>query len=144
MNEQIQSDEEIINSYEYKVIERMLKRLYPFIVGLSPNEKQERHKYTTFIDLIIDYDKLSEYMGEESDYIRWMLEDGPHYDIAYLALIFRDHDVKTKAHKVDEDIAKIFMKVHDSKVIPKELSLTRDPRASRYRITRSDTLTNPN
>ena len=115
--------EDVVNSYEYKVMSRLLKNEYPWIEKFDIDSKSINEYNLIFLNVKIDYKLFMEtYDVELKPYPKIVLEQGDVYDAPFLNLIFTfdDRDI---APGIKFNIEKLANSVKKSPALPKELKL---------------------
>ena len=115
--------EDVVNSYEYKVMSRLLKNEYPWIEKFDIDSKSINEYNLIFLNVKIDYKLFMEtYDVELKPYPKIVLEQGDVYDSPFLNLLFTfdDRDI---ASGIKFNIEKLANSVKKSPALPKELKL---------------------
>lgn len=115
--------EDVVNSYEYKVMSRLLKNEYPWIEKFDIDSKSINEYNLIFLNVKIDYKLFMEtYDVELKPYPKIVLEQGDVYDTPFLNLLFTfdDRDI---ASGIKFNIEKLANSVKKSPALPKELKL---------------------
>jgi len=115
--------EQLENSYEYKVVKRMLKKEYPWIIDIIPPSEDKLNEYNLiFLDLVINPYMLQKEM--DWPIIYWVmhnLKNFGRYESSYLSVIF---DI---AYRESEDLVDDMMAlakgVKKSPALPQDLKL---------------------
>lgn len=125
------TDQELMDNYEFKIIERMIKREYPFVKKIVPSEGHELYKSLLFLDAVIDATKLFDYMKVAMpSYFPYMINSstyGGSMATPYLTTFFQDDEHRPIAKDIQDKISSIITKTHKSSALPTELKLKRKP-----------------
>lgn len=115
---------------ELKLIEVVLKRKYPFIIGIEPDDNLNRNvEVTYFINIIIKTDKLGSVINEYSN-VLGHLRHGIYVAYYNLYIVADDmnnddsEDVKI-LRDIQKDIYNIIETVHEGSFIPDEFKIDR-------------------
>ena len=114
--------EEVENSYEFKLLKKILKHEYPWIMDVRVSDNGEKlNEYNLiFLDLIINPYKLSELMGWDLEgWVDWNL-NRQDFTTSFLSTPFKDvtyHD----AQDIDNDVNKTMRSIRKSPALPQEL-----------------------
>lgn len=117
--------DEIVNSYEFKLTEKILKREYPWIKGISINESDLDKYALLFLDITIDPYELA----KENDWkILWYnvskIRDNESFTSPYLSTIY---DVSYEEQKdISQEIESLMQDVKKSPAVPIDLKLPSD------------------
>ena len=134
--------EEIEDNYEFKVMKRLLKKEFPFIMDMSLTHNWDDYKSLLFVDISISPKSLMEYLNipitpSSTKYLRFSSS------VPYLTMLFPSQynkgDVLTDLGK---KISTMITRVRQSPSIPDEMRLPRDVSVSSYDV--SDNMTIPN
>lgn len=116
--------EEVINSYHFKVIKKLLKLNYPFIkdIVLESGGKEINKYNLIFLSVIIDNDKIVEYFNAPLH--RWV---GMSFNLygEYSATglnMFVDID-RSASERVRDDMNETIRRINTSKSLPEDLRL---------------------
>ena len=127
--------EEVENSYEFKLIKKILKREFPWIIDvLLPSDEEINNYALIFVNIIIDPYKLQREVGWPfNSYMKFYLEGNNNfitthepyaYNTAYLTTIY---DVpREDSNYIQEDIEKTMKQIAKSPAIPEDLKLGKD------------------
>jgi len=116
--------EQFLDNYEYKVIKRLLKREFPFIIDVVPTENFEDYNSVHFIYVVIDPNKFIEEHPEAKlySYIQYLGEifmPGYVYGMSLKFFFESDEDL----YPIQREIEDTIIAVHNSNSIPSDLAL---------------------
>ena len=116
--------EEFLDNYEYKVIKRLLKKEFPFIIDVVPTENFEDYSSVHFVYVIIDPNKFMEEYPEAKlySYIKYLGEifmPGYVYGMSFKFFFESEEDL----YPIQEEISDTIRGVHNSNSIPSDLKL---------------------
>jgi len=124
--EDIITPEQLENNYEYKVVKRMIKKEFPWVIDVIPPSEKELNEYNLiFLDLVIDPYMLQ----KEKDwpiiyYIIYNLKHMHEYRATFLSIIF---DITYReAEDLVDDILSLTKGVKTSPALPQDLKLPRN------------------
>jgi len=126
------TQKEVEDSYEFKLIKKILKREYPWIVDLLVPDDEEINKYgLIFVPIVIDPFLLQQMTGWPfNHYMKVYLDgylkaEGPYsYRTSYLTTIY---DVsRDETNPIQNDIEKTMRAISMSPAIPQDLKLNKD------------------
>ncbi len=110
------TEEEFISSLPYRLVERFLKRKYPWIKGVVPTPYWDNYGHVRFIDLLIDPKELSDTFG--LDLARWVMRGD--YQAPYISLFLEDGAKSKEIADFQVDLEKSVKKIQKSVVLPEE------------------------
>lgn len=127
--------EEVENSYEFKLIKKILKREFPWIIDvLLPSDEEINEYALIFVNVLIDPYMLQRetgwplnsymkfYFGTENTFLH--THDPYAYSTAYLTTMY---DVpREDSNYIQEDIEKTMKQIAKSPAIPEDLKLGKD------------------
>lgn len=114
--------EELVNSYEWKLTEKVLKRAFPWIKGISVSPERINDYNTIFVDIIFNpYELAEEKEWEISWYVVKNIEDGSA-KFPLLATFYNKSFNEVKDEVMD-DINDTLVSVKNSNAVPGELKL---------------------
>jgi hypothetical protein len=121
--------DEVESSYEYKLIKRILKREYPWIIDIRVPSDEEINQYNLiFLDVFVDPFILQKQTGWPMvSYLRYYLDKrlGHHlpntYETSYLATMFNVDREQTQ--DIQADVEKTMKSVSTSNAIPEDLKI---------------------
>ena len=124
--------EEVENSYEFKLMKRILKREFPWIIDVKAPSDDEINKYNLiFLDIFIDPFLLQKEEGWPIvSYLKHYLSGGlgihaPYtYQSSYLSTMFNVDRQETK--EVQDDVESTMKSISQSNAIPQDLKLGKD------------------
>jgi len=117
------SSEQLENNYEYKVVKRMIKKEFPWVIDVITPPQKELNEYNLiFLDLVIDPYMLS----KEKDWpiIYYILYNLKHYNTyrgTFLSIIF--NITYREAEDVADEIIALAKGVKKSPALPHDLKL---------------------
>lgn len=127
----MESTQEILDSYEFKIVKRILMRDYPFIKEIEVDPEHHLWETLLFMNVYVDADKYEKYMGHEIDPTRRMMIDRFYrgtMPLPHPSSVFSDPEAVERADKMEREIENKLKKLHNSEIIPNDLKLTRSPR----------------
>jgi hypothetical protein len=127
--------EEVENSYEFKLIKKILKREYPWIIDILLPSDEEINQYSLiFVNVLIDPYMLQRetgwpfnsymkfYFGTDNTFLH--THEPYAYSTAYLTTMY---DVpREDSNYIQEDIEKTMKQIAKSPAIPEDLKLGKD------------------
>lgn len=125
--------DEVENSYEFKLIRKILLREFPWIMDVQVPTDEEINKYTLiFLNIIYDPYKLQKITGWPfMSYMKFYLtkpngwfNDGSVYKSSYLTTAFEI--TRDKALEIQNEILETLQSVGKSQAIPEELKLGKE------------------
>jgi hypothetical protein len=122
--------EQLENNYEYKVVKRMIKQEYPWVIDVIPPSENDLNEYNLiFLDLVINPYMLQ----KEKDwpiiyYIIYNLRHSESYKASFLSVIF-DVSYRESQDVIEEMIA-LAQGVKKSPALPKDLKLSENRKFS--------------
>jgi hypothetical protein len=127
--------EEVENSYEFKLIKKILKREYPWIIDiLLPSEEEINQYALIFLNVIIDPYILQRETGWQfNTYMKFYFSGNNNfihthepyaYNTAYLTTIY--NVPREETNTIQEDIEKTMKQIAKSPAIPEDLKLGKD------------------
>jgi hypothetical protein len=124
------TSEQLENNYEYKVVKKMIKKEYPWVIDVIPPSEKDLNEYNLiFLDLVIDPYILQE--EKEWPIIYYIIYNLKHYGTykgTYLSVIF---DVSYReSQDVIEEMITLAQGVKKSPALPKDLKLPENRRFS--------------
>lgn len=126
-----ETNEEILNNYEFKVLKRIVMREHPYILDMRPHETQDQYNSVVFLDLDLDFNKFMEHydltpLPHLTSWIGIAHPNGFTTSVPKSLFLGKADDTPS------DDINKLMKKVHQSEGLPMDLKLTRSPRAGDY------------
>jgi hypothetical protein len=124
--EDIITPEQLENNYEYKVVKRMIKKEYPWVIDIIPPSEDKLNEYNLiFIDLVIDPYKLQQEKGWELVYYipRYIKTMGRYYS-AYLSTIF--NVPYAEGQEIPNEIERMVRNIKWSPALPQDLKLPKN------------------
>lgn len=120
--------EEIEDSYEFKVVRRVLKKENPWIKGMVLSPTWEEYKSLLFVDLIINpFEYLKtidiELPDGENPYRDYYYTNGVPYLSMYIPYRFKKSELASDKEK---EIKRTILRVQQSPAIPTEMKLPRE------------------
>jgi hypothetical protein len=115
--------EQLENNYEYKVVKRMIKKEYPWVIDIIPPSEDKLNEYNLiFIDLVIDPYKLQQEKDWELIYyVPTYLRAMGRYYSPYLSTIF---DVSySEGQEIPNEIEEMGRSIKQSPALPYDLKL---------------------
>lgn len=129
-------EELVTTSPHFEIIMNRLKSRFPYIIGYKLpddfNYKWNEYNYNFFVNLLISKSKALELRKNWETYF-WV--DGyDEFDAVFLTLIFEEKEGESgPSPKEDEKgIDDTFNKYYDSRGIPNEIKLKKQPGVSKY------------
>lgn len=127
--------EEVENSYEFKLIKKILKREFPWIIDvLVPSDEEINNYALIFVNILIDPYMLQRetgwplnsymkfYFGTENTFLH--THEPYAYSTSYLTTMY---DVpREDSNYIQEDIEKTMKQIAKSPAIPEDLKLGKD------------------
>jgi hypothetical protein len=117
--------DEVVNSYEFKLTEKILKREFPWIEKIDIREDELTKYKMLFLDIYIDPYKLAE---EKEWKIKWYnvrdIHRGSVAKSPYLSTLFDIFHEEGK--ELTEEIEDILSQVKKSPAVPIDLKLPKD------------------
>lgn len=128
-NQNYVTKQEVENSYEFKLIKRIVKREFPWIVDLKLPSDDELNKYNLiFLDIVIDPFMLQKekewpFASYMKHYLTGFLSHhAPYsYQSSYLSTIYNVNRDETK--DTQDDVEQTMRSVNKSNAIPQDLKL---------------------
>jgi hypothetical protein len=117
--------DEVLNSYEFKLTEKILKREFPWIEKIDIREDELTKYKMLFLDIYIDPYELAE---EKEWKIKWYqvrdIRRGESVKQAYISILY---DISHEEGKeLTEEIEDILSQVKKSPAVPIDLKLPKD------------------
>ena len=127
--------EEVENSYEFKLIKKILKREYSWILDVNLPSDEEINNYALiFVDIVIDPFRLQREMGWPfNSYMKfylsgdknWLSGDSSNlYKTSYLTTMYQVP--REEVTPIQDNIEAIMKQVSKSPAIPEDLKLGKD------------------
>jgi hypothetical protein len=131
--------EKVENSTEFKLLRSLLKHRLPFIVDIVANDDPETYGSLIFFDIIVDYNKLVEYFGEDKiegltkqvmdpKFLPW--ENYEHVGVSFKRFL----NDESLGDKVNGDVSKIIHRFNEHVNIPEDKKLPAHLSRSVFRI----------
>jgi hypothetical protein len=120
--------DEIKSYYEFKVLSSLLKKKYPFVLGIELTPDYNDYDTVLFLSLVVDYDKFI------NDYLN------VPYDKVDHEMIERRNSLGIKDRGGNIHIPNIFFLLSDVDAIKKSEELTDDVNDAVKKVRRSDAL----
>lgn len=124
------SEEELLNTYEYKLASKLIKKKFPWVTSVKFNPDEINNYNIIFLILVVDPKKIKEY--EDWDYsfmLKRIFKEDDQYIDTYLRnrvfptiSSFMDINFSDQEYVID-DIQSIFKSIKSNPTIPKELKL---------------------
>lgn len=118
--------EQIVDSYEFKVVSKLLRKEYPWIKKVEIDRPSLSEYNMIFLEIQVDYELFSEYYDVElRPYPKKLIEQGEGYDSPFLNLLFTfdDRDI---AAGILENINDLANSVRKSPALPQDLKLPKE------------------
>lgn len=115
--------EELYDNYEFKVVRRAIMKEYPWIKNVTVTQDNLDKYNTIFLDFEVDLPRLLETYGWEpyrSAQRAW--DENKYFHAMHLSL-FGDVPYEAAKTAVTDDMEKLFVAIHDSPALPKDLKL---------------------
>jgi hypothetical protein len=122
--------QELYDNYEFKVVVKVFKRTYPWVIDFRTNETELNRWSLIFLDVIVDPMIIAKEKGWEPQ--KWTMSainDGKQYDSPYISTIFKISFDEGK--EITDEMDKTLTEIHTSPAIPDELKL---PQTRRFAI----------
>lgn len=129
-------EELVRKSPHFEIIMHQLRKKYPYIVGYELpsefNQKWDEYKYNFFVSLIISKSKALEVRPN------WVPEfwvDGfDEFDSIFLGVLFDEKEGESGPTPQEDELGidDTFRKYYESKSIPQEIKLPKQPGVSKY------------
>lgn len=135
--------EEIEDNYEFKVMKRLIKKEYPFIMDMALTENWDSYSSLFFVDLTLSAPLLMEYLNipdtpRATRYLRAFKTSTP-----YLTMLFpSEYNEGDRIHDLSKNIQLLMRKIHESPSMPDDMRLPRPVNVSGYFITDIPTIPN--
>ncbi len=110
------TEEEFISSLPYRLVERFLKRKYPWIKGVVPTPYWDNYDHVRFIDILINPKEMSNTFG--LDLAIWAKRG--EYQVPYLSLFLDDGPKSKEIADFQVDLEKSVKKIQKSVALPEE------------------------
>jgi hypothetical protein len=124
--------EEILSHFETKTIEKILRREFPFVKGLSLDDKYEDYASHHFMDVLIDPNELANYTGFK---LRGFMIEKEGELVNYLSSLVTNSQEKDVMVDLQDRIFEVFNSVHGSNAIPSTMKMKKKPRSVSFRTT---------
>ena len=123
------TQDEVENSYEFKLMKRILKKEFPWIIDIKAPSDDEINKYNLlFFDMLIDPFMLQKEMEWPIvSYLRYYLTGGRSYHepyayvSSYLSTMFNVNRQETQ--ELQDDVETTMRSISKSNAIPEDLKL---------------------
>ena len=115
--------EELYDNYEFKVVRRAIMKEFPWIKNVTVTQDNLDRYNTIFLDFEVDLPRLLETYGWEpyrSAQRAW--DENKYFHAMHLSL-FGDVPYEAAKTAVTDDMEKLFVAIHDSPALPKDLKL---------------------
>ncbi len=118
--------EEIEDNYEFKVIKRLLKKEYPFILDMKLTDNWNDYNSLFFVDITASLPLLREYLNVPNDirssiYLRTVGSNVPYLSMFFPSSYDKDGLISDLAKKIQGTITR----VRNSPSLPLEMKLPR-------------------
>jgi hypothetical protein len=118
--------EEIEDNYEFKVIKRLLKKEYPFILDMKLTDNWNDYNSLFFVDLTVSLPLLREYLNLPNNIIPSIFSRSLGSTVPYLSMFFsssqdKDGLISDLAKKIQSTMTR----VRNSPSLPVEMKLPR-------------------
>lgn len=125
--------EQIRNSYEFKIVSRILKEKYPYITKIDFDDADLNQYRTIFLAVTVNPFIIQKMYGWKIiDFIPNMLF-APYY-MAYITSAF-DAPFKIGI-KINDEMNDVVSQIHETEALPHELKLPRNMKVFSYNITK--------
>lgn len=122
----METTEDIMKTMEYKVMKKTLMRQYPFVKDVIPTDDHEKYKTLSFFNVIIDLEKVEEYIGAPiNSILSRMITATP-----YLSMFYDEPRDSIKAKDTQKDMEDLMIRVHKSNAIDPTMKMKRKPNIS--------------
>ena len=108
------TEEQFISSLPYRLVERFLKRKYPWIKRIVPSSYWNDYEMVRFIDIIIDPKELSNIFG--LDLARWVRRG--EYHGPYISLFFEGGPEMKEIAEFQTELEQSIKKIQRSVALP--------------------------
>lgn len=113
--------EEVENSFEFKVVKRVLIQEHPWIKDMEIDGDPNEYRLSLFINLYIDPYELAELTDTEvKRWVKSSLISHGVFDCGFLSIII-DHTVT--ADSITDEIKNTIKSIHNSKILDESLKL---------------------
>jgi hypothetical protein len=137
------SKEEIEDNYEFKVMKRLIKKEFPFIMDMALTNNWTDYNSLFFVDLTLSPSLLMEYLDipntpKATRYLRAFKTSTP-----YLTMLFpSEYNEGDRILNLGKNMQLVMDKVHKSPSLPDDMRLPRPVNISGYLITDNPTIPN--
>ena len=122
--------------YEYKLMKKILKQEYPWIIDIAKCETSDSYTYVKPIDIIVNADQLVELTNcELESWASNLIEKDGQYESLYLQVAVKD-DCKEEMVDINRNIERIMNSVHMNDAIPPSLKSKQSPSIHFYILTK--------
>jgi hypothetical protein len=129
--------EEILNNYQWKLSEKIIKKKFPWVVKLTLNEKDLEKYSLIFVTAIINPVKFAEtYNVKLKSIVNAVVSKDVELEFSYLLSMTTIS--KDMEKEIESEFDKIFSSVAQSAVLPNELKLPKDFRKMRIILYKID------
>jgi hypothetical protein len=123
------TEEQFISSLPYRLVERYLKRKYPWIKEIVPSPYWNNYEMVRFIDVIIDPKELSNIFG--LDLAIWVRRG--EYEAPYVSLFFENGPEMKEIAEFQTELEKSIKKIQKSVALPDDYKSDKIIVAGTYR-----------
>jgi hypothetical protein len=121
------TEQDLINSLEFKIIKKTLKLEYPWIKDIIPDGDPDMYKFTIYINVIFDPFELSKIFNiPPANWVRrFLLDDGKIEHLSCLSTFF-NIKIREQILNIKDEIKRTIKSIHSSRVINQSLKLDRE------------------
>lgn len=117
------SKEQVEDNFEFKIVKKLIKQKFPWILDVNIDADALKTYDTLFLDLIVDYDNLSEIFDSKMEnFVRGYWERGKDFVSAFLNVPFSSVTYE-EARDLSQDVDKVANSVRKSPALPREMKL---------------------
>jgi hypothetical protein len=137
------SKEEIEDNYEFKVMKRLIKKEFPFVMDMALTDNWDNYSSLFFVDLTLSTSLLMEYLDipntpKSTRYLKSFRSPVP-----YLTMLFpSEYNEGDRIYKLGKGMQSVLKKIHESPSIPDDMRLPRPVNVSGFSITDNPTIPN--
>jgi hypothetical protein len=129
------TEQDLINSLEFKIIKKTLKLEYPWIKDIIPDGDPDMYKFTIYINVIFDPFELSKIFNiPPANWVRrFLLDAGKIEQLCSLSTFF-NIKVREQILNIEDEIKRTIKSIHSSRVINQSLKLDREILISGFNV----------
>lgn len=119
------TEQEIYDSYEFKLVKKILKKEFKWIKDLRFDGDPNKYKSLIFLDVIMDPFECAE---EEGLTVAHYVKKNTPTDVGHFATFFTESADNPLIKNILNEIENVFKSIKKNQAIPEELKLKREGR----------------